>query len=173
MKRLQTLASSATVLVLTLAGCSADRITAEANLRGSPGSSSQSLSVERPWSGSCDVAAEFTSETTLRITGECQIAHIGRASVLAFQTIVPGASGIEYTNTTVYTAPNGDELHTTNVGVATPGAEGLSLNGTETAVGGTGRFENASGSATLSGSIHFTTATTTIGSYELAGRLTF
>ena len=173
MKRLQTLASSATVLFLTLAGCSADRITGEANLRGAPGSSSHSLSSERPWSGSCDVAAEFTSETTLRITGECQIAHIGRASVLAFQTIVPGASGIEYTNTTVYTAPNGDELHTNNVGVATPGAQGLSLDGIETAAGGTGRFENASGSATLSGSIHFTSATTTIGSYELAGRLTF
>jgi len=173
MKRLQTLVSVSTFLSLTLVGCSVDRIADTANPSGASAPESQSLNVERPWTGSCNVVAEFTSETTLRITGDCQLAHIGRASVLALQTIVPGASGIAYTNTTVYTASNGDELHTTNVGVATPSTQGLSLNGIETAAGGTGRFENASGSATLSGAIRFTSATTTIGSYSLDGRLTF
>jgi hypothetical protein len=173
MKKLQTLASFVTGLSLTLAGCSPDGITEASNLRGASDSGSHSLSVERPWSGSCDVAAEFIGETTLRITGECLLAHIGRASVLAYQTIVPGPSGIAYTNTAAYTAPNGDELHTTNVGVATPTADGLLLEGIETAVGGTGRFENASGTATLAGSVRFTSASTTIGSYTLDGRLSF
>jgi hypothetical protein len=173
MKRFQTAASFAVVLSLALAGCSADGVTDASNLRGSFSNSTHSLSVERPWGGSCYVAAEFIGETTLRIIGECHLAHIGRASVLEYQTIVPGPSGIAYTNTAVYTAPNGDELHTTNVGVATPTADGLSLNGIETAVGGTGRFENASGTATLAGSVRFTSASTTIGSYTLDGRLSF
>lgn len=173
MKRLQTLASFATVLSLTLVGCSADDVTGASDLRSGTDNTAQSINVERPWSGSCDVAAEFIGETTLRITGECQLAHIGRASVLAYQTIVPGPSGIAYTNTAVYTAPNGDELHTTNVGVATPTADALLLDGIETAVGGTGRFENASGSATLAGSVRFTSASTTLGSYTLDGRLSF
>jgi hypothetical protein len=173
MKRLQRRAGVSTFLFLTLAGCSGDGITGQADLSDTPAREFQSPNVERPWTGSCNVVAEFMSETALRITGYCQLAHIGRASVLALQTIVPGASGIAYTNTTVYTAANGDELHTTNVGVATPSAQGLSLNGIESAAGGTGRFANASGSATLSGAVRFTSATTTIGSYSLVGRLTF
>jgi len=171
MKRLQTLAS-AMVFSLSLAGCSDNGITDTTSLSASS-ASSHSLGAERPWSGSCDVAAQFISETTLLITGECQLAHLGRASVPEYQTITPGPSGIGYTNTAVYTAANGDELHTTNIGVATPTAEGLSLNGTETAVGGTGRFANASGSAILVGAVRFTSASTTIGSYSLAGRLSF
>jgi hypothetical protein len=169
MKRLNIQAALAALCAVTLAACSGERITG-AFTRATI---SQSVSVERPWSGNCDVAAEFTGETTLRITGSCQLAHIGRAEVLAYQTIVPGPSGIAYTNTAIYTAPSGDELHTTNVGVATPTADGLALSGIETANGGTGRFENASGTAALTGGVRFTSASTTIGSYTLNGRLTY
>ena len=169
MNRLKIHTTLAAVFALTLAACSGERIT-EATMGATV---SQSISVERPWTGTCDVAAQFIGETTLRITGSCLLAHIGRADVLAYQTIVPGPSGIAYTNTATYTAPNGDELHTTNVGVATPTADGLALNGIETAVGGTGRFQNASGTAALTGAVTFTSASTTVGSYSLDGRLTF
>ena len=132
-----------------------------------------SASVERPWSGVCDVAAAFTGPTTLHITGTCQLAHLGRVTVVEEQIIDPGPSGISYTNVATYTAANGDELRTTNVGIATPTADGLSLSGTETAVGGTGRFQNATGTAALNGSVQFTGPTTTIGGYSLNGRLSF
>ncbi len=93
--------------------------------------------------------------------------------VVADQTIEASATGITYVNTATYTAPNGDELRTTNVGVAIPDADGLTLAGTETAVGGTGRFADATGTATLAGSVMFTSQTTTIGGYSLDGRLSF
>jgi len=131
--------------------------------------------VARPWKGKCDVDASFTSPTTLSITGTCQLApaHLGSTTVSAIQTIEPGPTGIAYTNTATYTAANGDQLNTTNVGFATPTASGLSLLGTETAVGGTGRFENASGTAALTGAVAFTSATTTTGSYSLDGTLNY
>lgn len=127
----------------------------------------------RPWRGECDVDAVFTSETTLLITGTCNIAHLGRTTVIAHQTIQPGPSGIVYSNTAIYRAANGDELRTTDVGVATPTATGLSLSGIETAVGGTGRFVNARGSATLEGAVRFTGPSSTTGSYELSGHIEY
>ena len=169
MNRLKIHTTFAPLFALALAACSGERIT-EASVGATV---SQSISVERPWSGSCDVAAQFIGETTLRITGSCLLAHVGRTDIVAYQTIVPGPSGIAYTNTAIYTAPNGDELHTTNAGVATPTADGLTLSGIETAVGGTGRFANASGTAALNGAVRFTSASTTVGSYTLDGRLTF
>lgn len=94
-------------------------------------------------------------------------------TVVTLQTIDPGPVTIAYTNTATYTLPNGDELRTTNVGVATPTASGLSLSGVETVVGGTGRLRNASGTATLTGSVAFTGPSTTSGSYTFDGRLTY
>lgn len=165
-------ALSIAVLFLSMAACSSDEI---ATPLSSPNSSTPASiqSVERPWLGECDVDAEFISEFTLRIVGSCQLAHIGRATLLAYQTITPGELGISYTNTAIYTAPDGDELHTTNIGVAVPNSTGLSLSGTETAAGGTGRFANATGAAQLTGAIRFTSSTTTQGSYQLDGRLSF
>lgn len=148
----------ATLVAFTLAGCSGDNIAAP---------------FEREWNGGCDVEATFTSATQLTIGGVCDIADLGPMKVVAFQTIVPGPETIAYTNTTVYSLPNGDELHTTNVGVATPTSYGLSLSGVETAVGGTGRLKRASGTATLTGGVTFSSPSTTSGSYTLAGRLTY
>lgn len=173
MHAIRNLAASATFLALTLAGCSGDGITGASDRSLEALGLSASSSVERPWKGECDVAAEFTSATTLTITGTCQLAHLGRTTVVANQTIEPGPNGITYTNTAVYTAANGDELRTTNVGIATPTATGLSLAGIETAVGGTGRFENASGTATLAGAVRFTGPSSTTGTYSLDGRLNY
>lgn len=160
------------LLSLIMAACSSDEIAAPTP--SSTLSRSASIQpVERPWVGECDVDAEFITEFTLRIVGSCQLAHIGRATLLAYQVITPGPSGIAYTNTAVYTSPDGDELHTTNVGLAIPNSTGLSLTGTETAVGGTGRFANATGTAQLTGAVRFTSSSTTQGSYRLDGRLSF
>ena len=169
----QKVALSLSLLALALAGCSADGISAPAAPSLLPDGVAISASVARPWKGECAVDAVFTSATTLLITGTCQLAHLGRTTMIAYQTIEPGASGIAYTNTTTYTAANGDELRTTNVGIAIPSAAGLSLSGTETAVGGTGRFVSASGAALLQGAVHFTGPSSTTGSYELDGTLEY
>jgi len=162
---------SLSFVALTVAACSGDAIVAPRSL--APNDISSSSSVARPWKGVCDVDAVFTSETTLLITGTCRLAHLGRTSIIAYQTIEPGASGIVYTNTATYTAANGDQLRTTNVGVATPTASGLSLSGTETAVGGTGRFTNATGTAHVEGSVAFTGPGSTVGSFEVSGMLEY
>jgi len=163
----------AAIASVAITACSSDQIVGATSASFSSKPVSSAMSVERPWRGECDVAAQFISEFTLRISGSCQLAHIGRASVVEYQTITPGPSGIAYTNTAVYTSADGDELNTTNIGVAIPNADGLSLSGTETAVGGTGRFANATGSATLLGAVRFTGPSTTVGSYTLEGRLTY
>ena len=171
MRNAQRITLSLSFVALTVTACSDDGIVAPRSL--APDDISSSSSIARPWKGVCDVDAVFTSQTTLLITGTCQLAHLGRTTMIAYQTIDPGASGIAYTNTTTYTAANGDELRTTNVGVATPSGPGLSLSGTETAVGGTGRFTNASGTAHLEGAVVFTGPSSTTGSYELSGMLQY
>jgi len=163
----------ASIGLISVIACSSDEIAGTSSVALSSRPVASAMSVERPWRGECDVAAQFISEITLQITGMCQLAHMGRVSVLAYQTITPGPSGIAYTNTAVYTSADGDELRTTNVGLAIPTADGLSLSGTETAAGGTGRFANASGTAALTGAVRFTGPSTTIGSYTLDGRLTY
>lgn len=166
--------AAATIVAFTLVGCSGDRITSTPDNFVGPFSLRTSKNVGRPWKGTCDVDASFTSATTLLITGTCHLAHLGRTAISAIQTIEVLPSGlIGYTNTATYVAANGDELHTTDVGVATPSASGLALAGTETASGGTGRFENASGTANLTGAVAFTSATTTKGSYSLDGTLAY
>ena len=171
MKSLRTIIAIAFASV-AMSACETDDITG-VRREPSPGLSRTSAPVERPWTGDCDVGATFTGPTTLRIVGTCQLAHLGRVKVIADQTIEPGASGITYRNTATYTASNGDELRTTNLGVAIPNADGLTLGGIETAVGGTGRFAAATGTATLAGSVRFTSQSTTIGEYSLDGHLVF
>ncbi len=167
------LAASATLAAITLAGCSSDLVTSSLL---QPGSISSSVSADRPLTGECTVNAVFTGPANLTITGWCQLTHLGSATVTEYQTIVPRELTpwiIDYTNIATYTSSNGDELHTTNVGVATAGAEGLTLTGVETVVGGTGRFANASGTAMLSGAVHFTGPASTTGTYSLNGRLNY
>ena len=173
MRTIRSLAAPATFIALTLAGCSGDRVTGTPPRSLQPHGLSASATVERPWKGECAVDAVFTSATTLVITGTCQLAHLGRTSVVAYQTIVPGPTVIAYTNTSTYTAANGDQLRTTNVGIASPTLTGLSLSGTETAVGGTGRFEDASGTATLTGAVRFTGPGSATASYNVSGRLDY
>ena len=112
--------------------------------------------VATPWSGECETGFVPTGPTSLRITGICHLAHLGRATLLAEQTLVPGPDGLAYTNTVTYTAANGDLLRTTNSGVAFPTEDGTGflLSGAETAVGGTGRFTRAEGSAIVTGTAY-------------------
>jgi hypothetical protein len=134
----------------------------------------QSL-VATPWRGECETRFVPTGPTTLLITGTCHLAHLGRATLVAEQTLVPGPNGLQYTNTATYTAANGDLLRTTNTGSALPTADGTGvvLAGVETAVGGTGRFTRAEGSATLTGTAYLAGPAAGTGTFTVEGMLRY
>jgi hypothetical protein len=134
--------------------------------------------VERPWKGRCDVETtptEFgsTGPTKFHQTGICQLAHLGRTTVVTDETLLPesGAYGVSST----FTAANGDELHTTGIvggtGIAPDGT--IAVAGTYTAVGGTGRFAGASGTAVFDETAHLTDRGTAAGTYTLEGWLAY
>ena len=164
---------AAALVTLTLASCTTDQISNPSTESLASPTLSREAPVERPLKGECDVAAVFTSETELLIMGSCELAHLGHTTVVAYQTIDPTSFPIAYTNSTTYTAANGDELRTTDIGTAMPGPEGLTLSGAVTVIGGTGRFTDATGEAALNGAVRFTGPASTIGNYSLVGRLTY
>src|SRR5438105_9543071 len=126
------------------------------------------------WKGGCAGEVQFQDATHLVITGRCQFEHIGRVQFVIHQELRFGQV-ITYSGTTTYTAPSGDELHTTHTGIATPTADGsgVTLAGTETAISGTGRFAGASGSAAITGISFLSGPRAGTGSYDLLGTISF
>jgi hypothetical protein len=156
-------------LTIALAGCAGDMPTASV----APSHADRLIAgTARPWTGGCDVNAQITGPTTFLIAGTCEVAHLGRTSVVTQETI-DWATGA-FTNTSTYTAANGDRLYTTGSGVALFGADGTgAATGTWTAVGGTGRFADASGSAAYAESLRITGPASAAGSYTLDGLLSY
>lgn len=171
----RTLLLSFTLCLVGAVACSDQHLTSTLTLRES---SARNLAMERgkakSWKGSCAGDVRFVDPTHLAISGTCQFAHVGRVTFTIEQELTFGQV-ITYSGKTTYTAPNGDEFYTTHVGIATPTPDGLgvSLAGTETAVGGTGRFAGASGSATITGLSFLFGPKAGTGSYDLLGTLSF
>ena len=133
--------------------------------------SSNRVPVDRPFKGDCDLVSRgliFTGPTTATqiVDGTCNLTHLGRSTVLITDNI--DFTVLSYSSVTIFTAANGDELHTTLNGFATPSSTGLTLAGTMLVTGGTGRFVNARGSAAHSGVVIAFTATS-----HLEGRLIY
>lgn len=139
---------------------------------GSPAPSLSAEPVSRPWKGRCEGTATFMDAATLHIVGSCRITHLGLVVFKGTETVGGEPNGTGLTGTFVYTAANGDQLHTTSIGVSTvlPDFSGVAFSATETATGGTGRFRRATGSAQRTGSTRFLDS---VGSYELLGTLTY
>lgn len=102
----------------------------------------------------------------------CQLKHLGRTTASVQETATLGPTGAILTNTTVYTAANGDQLFVVYNATATlPDQNGVvSFSGTETVTGGTGRFADASGSLSRIGSVSVVTLS---GQYETRGTLSY
>ncbi len=85
-----------------------------------------------------------------RITGTGHATHLGRSSFVALSTVnLTTAPPFGVSGTAIFYAANGDEFYTTFTGTSTPiggGRSNVVVNHTIT--GGTGRFEDASGSFT-------------------------
>ncbi len=134
------------------------------------GSTAVAANPERPYKGSCStVVMPLTPPGVfpqqLHIDYECTIAHLGRTTGVANQTVTPvgpPASGVVpllIENTTTYRAANGDQLFVSFIGTAMLNLETgeVTFIGVENFKGGTGRFKNAAGSAQLEGSASIVT----------------
>jgi len=137
---------------------------------------------DRPYSGSCStVVTPLTPPGVfpqkLHIDYDCTLAHLGHATAVATQVVTPiDQSGVlvtaQITNSTTYTAANGDTLIASFTGTALLNVETGQVRfiGTETFAGGSGRFEDASGSADLDGSGSFFT---NIAFFTAKGRIAY
>ena len=137
---------------------------------------------ERPHRGTCStvvtpLSAPGVFPQELLIDSDCRLTHLGHTSGQTTQTVVPaGPPGatipLLITNTTVYRAANGDELQMSFLGTGQldPATGEVTFVGTETYQGGTGRFANATGSATAQGSA---SVITNLGSFTTQGRLAY
>ncbi len=154
-----------TLSTLVLAACAGD-----SGIPTSPPTLSRSNEVaqdarehgqSRPFSGSCVAQTAgpatfvFPIRTQLSI-GTCQLSHLGRTSLRTLQhvNVVTGDEVAELT----YKAANGDKLFATNVGTSAPtGPTTIAFSGTNTVTGGTGRFDDATGTFSASGTADLAT----------------
>lgn len=152
----------------TLAGCVADS-PAPLGLEAAP-SFSMTSSIQggapRPIVGGCELTFNplpFPPPPVFNQVdvGTCQFSHLGRTQFYGEQVINLAARTQSGTRT--FTAANGDELRATHVGTSAPAGPGLvAFTASMTFAGGTGRFANARGQATIHGTANLATRTTTM-----------
>lgn len=126
-----------------------------------------------PYASRCETSFIFTGNPVFTIDAVCQMRGIGRVTGVLVQTLdfsqiaVTGRIGI--TNHSVYTTPNGDQLHATFAGSGSQSGTDIVFEGVETIAGGTGRFAGASGTAAATGAASVLTST---GHYTTNGTFT-
>ena len=156
------------VLVVLLGACGTLLAVPVMNASGNPATPS------RPLDASCQTTFAFTQTGSIHIEGTCHYSHLGLTTSVAEQIITPRPDGsLLIVNTAVYTAADGDTLFSTFFGIGVPTSTGVSFSGTETYDGGTGRFSDANGSATLVGSAEFTSPSAGVGQYSLEGTIAY
>src|SRR5688572_1379160 len=124
--------------------------------------------VTRPWEGSCAGTGIIRSDGfTLDITGTCNLSHLGRTTMVGVETLGAVLNAVH-----TFTTANGDLLYTTTTGYAVlkPDFSGVNFFNTEIVTGGTGRFANASGTATRNGSTNFSDGG---GTWDIVGTITY
>jgi hypothetical protein len=96
---------------------------------------------------------------------------LGRTTAIAEQIVTfTGPATAIASNTTMYTAANGDQLFASWSGTSTNDGPAVTFSGLELYVGGTGRFADASGSSFISGTASFVTNT---GQFTSEGTLSY
>jgi hypothetical protein len=129
--------------------------------------------ADRPLRGRCEGTGIFRAGLTiLDVTGTCHLSQLGFTTTAGVETVTPFAGGFLSSGVYTYRATNGDILNTTGTGLAMLNGDmsGMTFSFNESVVGGTGRFANASGSATRIGSSRFSDGK---GSWEISGTLTY
>lgn len=156
------------VAIPLLAACSDNNLTAPsvATLSSLTAAASHGANQERQFGGHCDteisisppLVGDAPNVLRLHIEYVCQLAHLGRTTAIVEQVVTfTGATTAIASNTTVYTAANGDQLFVSWTGTALSSGPDNTFSGPETITGGTGRFAGASGSTWVSGTASFAT----------------
>jgi hypothetical protein len=152
----------------------------QSNRHGRPikGECTTTISFLEPGTeGQCAAFLPVLASAFIRIDGECTVSHLGRTNVTAIQQLlfefdqngVPIVTSLR--NCSTLTAANGDTLAHTTTGVVAPaGPEDVSFTGPMTFTGGTGRFADASGSATFNGTASLATNT---GAFSFEGTIAY
>ena len=143
------------------------------------GSAAEAASPARPFDGRCDtritllqpLPGDPSNLLRMHIDYVCQLQHLGRTTATAEQVVIfTGPTSQTASNTTIYTAANGDQLFSEWSGTSTSSGPDVTFSGPATFSGGTGRFVNASGSAFISGTASFVTNT---GQFTQEGTLSY
>ena len=164
---MRTLATPLFATALLLAACAGDT-----PLATEPGQSGvatagpvSAVQAATPLRGGCELTVTPLPSTPPIIrqtdTGTCHLSHLGR---VAYEGVleINVATGMQ-TGERTLTAANGDELRMSVVGTSAPAGPGLvSFAATLTIEGGTGRFADATGTATGEGIANLMTQQTSV-----------
>ena len=167
-----------TLVSLSLAAlsvaCTVDQPTSPSPALSVLASKSANSDKSKPAGGTCTTSFTETSFVfpiaTFDITGVCNLKHLGRTTMHATQTVNVLTGDLN--NSPTYTAANGDMLFTAFVGTSSPPPD-VVFQGTETYVGGTGRFEGATGSSTLEGTATVDVNGSGTGEYTTDGSISY
>ena len=164
---MRTLATPLVFTALMLAACAGESpLATEPDQSGLASAGSLSAAyVATPFRGSCELTVTPLPSTPpiIRQTdaGTCRLSHLGRA---AFEGVleIDLRTGTQ-TGERTLTAANGDQLYLTVMGTSAPAGPGLvSFVATFTIEGGTGRFANATGTASGEGVANLVTRKTSV-----------
>ena len=133
---------------------------------------------DRPYGGRCSTIVTPISETQLQIAGNCNLTHLGAATADTLQTVTPmgqpmmGMLMLHIENDTTYRAANGDLLTMkfTGHGHLDLATGHVHYMGVESFTGGTGRFAEASGMASVEGTA---SVATNVGQFTSRGRISY
>jgi len=134
--------------------------------------------TDRPYSGRCSTVVTPIDETHLQIAGNCNLTHLGAATADTLQTVTPmgppmmGMLMLHIENDTTYRAANGDLLTMkfTGHGHLDLATGHVHYMGVESFTGGTGRFAEASGMASVEGTA---SVATNVGQFTSRGRISY
>ena len=155
----------AAMLTATLAGCGRDTSmpTAPSDPPALARASTGAKLPAHALKGHCETVlapTEFLRPGVIRQvdTGTCQLSHLGRTEFYSDKVILTFA-GTQTTQAT-FTAANGDVLYAVGRGTNAPSGPGRTrFTATLTFIGGTGRFEHATGEARVQGESNLATRT--------------
>jgi hypothetical protein len=171
-----------TATLIALAGCSsADRATGPSLEQG------ENSPVTRELKGRCETDVTILSiaadgRLELRDEYTCEISHLGLAHNTPLQSVIPtgppsgGLLPAIVINTGAFVAANGDRVNSsfTGTGVTNLTDFSASFEGTETFLGGTGRFAGATGTAHVEGTAVLDPTTGKgKGQFTLTGSITY
>jgi hypothetical protein len=134
-----------------LVSCQKEGVSREDSIASKASPNANNTENNVPFAGDYVTTAQFPGGTPLHqiITGHGQATHIGKSMFVAEARLTPTGpppTPVPFTGTATFTAANGDQFFTQFTGLSTPTGPGTSRGDiSHTIIGGTGRFENATG----------------------------